>query len=60
MNELIREIREKAEKTPTEYELLRYYYTTSIVSDILVEVSKYHISYEDGIKEIRECLQSNL
>ena len=58
--DLIRQIRNKENKTETEWELLRYYYTFIFVTEILVDESKWHISSEKAIDEIRECLNENL
>lgn len=57
---LIREIEKKTEKSEVEHVLLKYYYTFSIISEILVDESKLHISSEGAICKIREQMNDNL
>jgi hypothetical protein len=58
--ELVRDIRKKDERTPVEYEFLKQNMVLSMISEILVDVSKDHLSYEEGIRSIRSCMQDNL
>lgn len=58
--DLVRGIRNKEEKSEMEHVLLKFYYSLAMISEILVEESKLHISSEDAISKIRENLQSNL
>lgn len=59
-NDILRDLRMKIDKTPIEHMLLRYQLTLSIISSILVDESKQHMSSEQAINEIRECMQDNL
>jgi hypothetical protein len=60
MNEIVRKVRLKEEKTEQDQELLRYYYAISFVTEMLIETSKMHFSSDEAIQKIREYLIENL
>jgi hypothetical protein len=57
--ELYLQLINKEEKSNVEWELLKVYKTMSMISEILVEESKLHISSEDAIIDIRNCMNQN-
>lgn len=57
---LLREIRHKQDKTPTEELLLKYHYVIANINEILVSESKWHIKPDKAIKEIRQIMRDKL
>ena len=53
-----RHIRKKKEKTEDEM-ILDYYYRLATISEILVSNSKWHLTDEEAIQEIRRILDVN-
>lgn len=58
--DIINSIKKKTEKTEMEYMLLKYHYTLSIITNISIEESKMHISSEEALEQIRQCMRDNL
>ncbi len=54
-----RHIRKKKEKTEEDEMILDYYYRLATISEILVSNSKWHLTDEEAIQEIRRILDVN-
>ncbi|GAA4879466.1 hypothetical protein GCM10023310_69540 [Paenibacillus vulneris] len=55
----VRELRKKEDKSELEWTLLNYYYMLSLISEVCVEESKFHIPSYEAIEKIREHLRNN-
>lgn len=58
--QLIHTLRKKEDKNEVEHEFLKQSFVLSMISEILVDVSKLHLTGDEGIQEIRKCLQENM
>lgn len=56
---LAMEIKKKEDKTALEWEFLKYHSVLAIISEILIDVSKFETYAEDAIEQIREVLKDN-
>jgi len=59
-NSVLRGIRHKKDRTNADRLLLKYHNVLCIISEILVEESKVHISSEEAIIDIRRFMDANL
>lgn len=58
--DLIRSVEKKENKSKLDWTLLAYHKTLAIISEILVSESKLHLSSEEAIEKIRNCMNDNL
>lgn len=58
--DLIRKVKDTENKSEAEYELLRYHGVISVISELLVQESKAHMTSEETVLAIRACLNENL
>jgi hypothetical protein len=54
------DLRHKENKTEVDNVLLNYHNVIAVISEILVDESKSHISSENAVKEIREYMNKNI
>ena len=57
---LMREIRNKENKSQTEEILLNYQKVIEYISEVLVDETKWHMSSEEAIELIREYMSKNI
>lgn len=58
--EIYFQLMDKEDKSEIEWELIKSYKILAMISDILVEESKLHLSSKDAIWEIRKYMNDNL
>lgn len=58
--ELRYSLRQKKNRTDVEEYFLNYHHTLAIISDILVEESKRHITSYKAVRDIRDCINNHL
>lgn len=55
----VRDLRKKEDKTDVEWTLLSYSYMLSLISEVCIDVSKCHLTGDEGVEKIRQHLMDN-